>query len=94
MDAVAYTGSPADVIAAVEATVTNAGGKVVSSTATSVDALFVSGLFKFKDDVNFELDDEAKLLHFRSASRVGHSDLGANRKRMTALVPKILSQLS
>jgi len=37
---------------------------------------------KFTDDVVFQLDDHNKLIHFRSASRVGYSDLGANRRRM------------
>jgi uncharacterized protein (DUF1499 family) len=41
-----------------------------------------SALFRFTDDVEFLLDREAKLIHFRSASRVGRSDLGVNRKRM------------
>jgi len=36
----------------------------------------------FIDDVEFLQDIDKNLFHFRSASRVGHSDLGANRKRM------------
>lgn len=36
----------------------------------------------FVDDVEFLFDDEKKLIHYRSASRVGRSDLGANSKRM------------
>jgi len=36
----------------------------------------------FIDDVEFLQDKANKQFHFRSASRVGHSDLGANRKRM------------
>ena len=93
MEPVSYEGDQVEIIAAIVDTVTSNGGSVVSSTETSVEALFVTGLFKFKDDVSFELDDEAKLLHFRSASRVGHSDLGANRKRMADLIPRVLSRL-
>ncbi|MFK8162714.1 MAG: DUF1499 domain-containing protein [Lewinella sp.] len=40
----------------------------------------------FIDDVEFLFDDDAKLIHYRSASRVGHSDLGANSKRMAKVV--------
>ncbi|MFT6484793.1 MAG: alkaline phosphatase D [Neolewinella sp.] len=40
----------------------------------------------FIDDVEFLFDEEAKLIHYRSASRVGHSDLGANDKRMNKIV--------
>lgn len=90
---VAYTGDAAQVVAAIEDAVTSNGGSVVAKTENSVEALFVTKLFRFKDDVSFELDEEAGMLHFRSASRVGHSDLGTNRKRMDALVPKILARL-
>jgi uncharacterized protein (DUF1499 family) len=40
----------------------------------------------FIDDVEFLFDEEAKLIHYRSASRIGHSDLGANGKRMAKVV--------
>jgi uncharacterized protein (DUF1499 family) len=36
----------------------------------------------FVDDVEFYLDESKKTVHFRSASRIGYSDLGVNRKRM------------
>jgi uncharacterized protein (DUF1499 family) len=39
-------------------------------------------LLRFVDDVEFLFDDEAKTIHFRSASRTGYGDLGVNRKRM------------
>lgn len=43
-------------------------------------AIFTTKIMRFKDDVEFEL--EGRTLHVRSASRVGYSDLGANRKRV------------
>ncbi len=46
---------------------------------------FHSPIFGFVDDVEFLLDPESKVIHFRSASRVGHSDLNANRKRMKSI---------
>ena len=42
-------------------------------------------VFRFVDDVEFQLDPERKLLHLRSASRVGYSDLGVNRRRIERL---------
>jgi len=36
----------------------------------------------FVDDVEFYLEEQTQTVHFRSASRVGYSDLGVNRKRM------------
>lgn len=42
-------------------------------------------VFRFVDDVEFQLDPEQRLLHVRSASRVGHWDLGINRRRVERL---------
>jgi len=39
-------------------------------------------LFRFVDDVEILFDDASKTIHFRSASRVGYSDFGVNRRRM------------
>jgi len=39
-------------------------------------------IFRFVDDVEFYFPATEKLIHVRSASRVGHSDLGVNRKRV------------
>jgi len=44
-----------------------------------------SALFHFVDDVEFVFDDPAGRLHFRSASRLGRSDFGVNRRRMEAI---------
>jgi uncharacterized protein (DUF1499 family) len=46
---------------------------------------FRSLLFRFVDDVEFLVAPEEHCIHFRSASRVGHSDLGANQQRMAAI---------
>ena len=42
-------------------------------------------LLKYTDDVEFYLDEQAAVIHVRSASRLGYGDLGANRKRIEAL---------
>lgn len=46
---------------------------------------FRSLVFRFVDDVEFHLDDATKTIHVRSASRVGHSDFGVNRRRIEAI---------
>ena len=43
---------------------------------------FRSWLFRFVDDVEFVFDRENRLIHVRSASRLGYSDLGVNRRRV------------
>jgi uncharacterized protein (DUF1499 family) len=42
---------------------------------------FTSNIFRFIDDVEFFLTEQG-VIHFRSASRIGHSDLGVNRRRV------------
>jgi uncharacterized protein (DUF1499 family) len=59
-----------------------ANAKVVTVEPTYVHAEFRSALFRFVDDVELLFDETARRLHFRSASRVGRSDFGVNRKRM------------
>jgi uncharacterized protein (DUF1499 family) len=41
-----------------------------------------SRLIRFVDDVEVVVDGRARVIRFRSASRVGRSDLGVNRMRM------------
>ena len=41
-----------------------------------------TALMRFKDDIEFSLNAEAKQIEVRSASRVGRSDFGVNRKRV------------
>jgi len=48
-------------------------------------AEFRSRWLGFVDDVEFLLDPAAGLIHVRSASRLGYSDLGVNRERIEHL---------
>lgn len=41
-----------------------------------------SRIFRFVDDVELVFDDDARQIHFRSASRLGRRDFGVNRERM------------
>jgi len=45
-------------------------------------------LMRYVDDVEFLIDPEKKQIDFRSASRIGYSDLGANRTRMETITRK------
>ncbi|MDA1304904.1 MAG: DUF1499 domain-containing protein [Nitrospirae bacterium] len=59
--------------------------QIVEEEPTYLHAECTSLIFRFTDDLEFAFDDIQKLIHVRSASRVGHSDLGANRKRVEAI---------
>ena len=86
MEPLSYQGDPTaalDRLASIIAEMP--GAKIVARDNTSVVATFTSRIFRFVDDVIFEVDDQSNQIHFSSSSRVGRSDLGANRKRMTTI---------
>lgn len=55
---------------------------IVEESPTYLRAEATSLIFRFNDDLELLLDAKEKVFHVRSASRVGRSDLGANRKRV------------
>ncbi|WP_414562832.1 MULTISPECIES: DUF1499 domain-containing protein [unclassified Anabaena] len=56
--------------------------EVIEQTDNYIHALSKSRIFKFVDDVEFYLPTDESVIHLRSASRIGESDLGVNRRRM------------
>lgn len=85
IEPLAFTAEATDPLATVKTVIQEMGGEVVSETGDYLATTFTSGIFRFVDDVEVRLDQENSVLHIRSASRVGHSDMGANRKRMEQL---------
>ncbi|MGK7924913.1 MAG: DUF1499 domain-containing protein [Spirulina sp.] len=63
--------------------------KIIKETDNYLYAEFKSKLMGFVDDVEFYLDKNAKVIHVRSASRLGQSDLGVNRKRVEEIRAKL-----
>ncbi|MBD3318159.1 MAG: DUF1499 domain-containing protein, partial [Chitinivibrionales bacterium] len=55
---------------------------IVTRTNDYLYVEFTTAFWRFVDDVEFSFDHDGKTIHFRSASRLGKSDLGVNRKRM------------
>ncbi len=81
-----YSGSAEDALARMESLInTTAGGSVVERSPNYLHAEFRTRLFRFIDDVEILVDQGRGVLHVRSASRVGKSDLGANRERVELL---------
>jgi uncharacterized protein (DUF1499 family) len=58
--------------------------RVVRETSDYIHVEFRT-LLGFVDDAEFYLDESQKVIHLRSASRVGYWDLGVNRKRMESV---------
>ena len=80
-------GTMAQAVAAIE----NLGGKIVENTNGYVSATFTSSIFKFVDDVELRLGESGEI-HIRSASRVGYSDRGENKKRIAAIRAQMASK--
>ena len=59
--------------------------KIITDNDRYIHVTFTSRIMRFVDDVEFLFDDTNKKIHVRSASRVGYSDMGVNRKRVENL---------
>jgi len=86
VDPIPFQGDPGEAMATVRAAVESMpGARVVTATDAWLHAEFTSRVFRFVDDLEALLDPDEGVIHVRSASRVGYSDLGANRRRVEAL---------
>lgn len=65
--------------------------RVVANTQDYLHVEFTSRVFRFVDDTEFYFGVTGGTIHFRSASRLGRSDLGANRKRMETIRARFIS---
>jgi len=81
-----YTGDGAAAFArAVAALRSMPGTTIVNEAPGYVHAECATRWLRFVDDLELHLDSAAGAIHVRSASRLGYSDLGANRARVEAL---------
>lgn len=63
--------------------------KVVSADNNKIHAECRSMIFRFIDDLTLNLTPSNGIIHIRSASRTGYSDLGVNRRRVENLRKKL-----
>ncbi|MDB9968572.1 DUF1499 domain-containing protein [Gammaproteobacteria bacterium] len=61
------------------------GANIVERSNNYLYAEFTSSLMGYVDDVEFLYDAASNTTQVRSASRVGYSDMGANRSRVEAI---------
>ncbi len=67
------------------------GGFIVVEEKDYLAANFRSKTFKFVDDFELRWDELAGVLHVRSASRVGYSDLGENKRRIAEFKSRLFT---
>jgi alkaline phosphatase D len=83
MAPLSYSGSRADAVAELKSLIGEMSRtKLVEEEDDYLHYTFTTFPIPFVDDVEFILDDDKQEIHFRSASRVGYSDLGVNERRM------------
>jgi len=70
------------------------GAVLVKEQPGYLYAQFRTPLMKYVDDVEFWLDPSAQVIQVRSASRLGESDLGANRNRIEAIRAHLSKRLA
>lgn len=59
--------------------------EILESDPTYIRAAFSSPVFRFVDDLELLVSEAEGVVHVRSASRLGHWDWGANRRRVETL---------
>jgi uncharacterized protein (DUF1499 family) len=90
MEAVPFSDAPEAAQARARAALlAEARTRIVTESPGLLEAEATSLVFRFVDDVRIVIDAEARVLRFRSASRVGRSDLGVNRRRMTRITERL-----
>jgi uncharacterized protein (DUF1499 family) len=77
-----YAGTPAQALERLKATVaTFPEATVVRADPLGLELIFTTPI-GFRDKVDFRVDEQAHLIHFRSRSLFGLFDFGKNRSRM------------
>ena len=61
------------------------GASVVKAEGDYLYATVTTRLMKYTDDVEFWFDPAQRVVHVRSASRLGRKDMGVNRARVEAI---------
>lgn len=83
MDALTYRAEMSEAKNALKEMVAGIGNtRLIEEGDAYLHFTFKTKLGGFIDDVEFEFNNDKKEITFRSASRVGWSDMGANKRRM------------
>ncbi len=94
VDPLSYTGPGKVAFANLKETIDNLPGtRMIQSSDSYLHAEFRTRWLKFTDDFEALLDEQQRVIHIRSASRVGYRDFGTNRRRVETIRDLMQSQL-
>ena len=62
------------------------GIEIVKEEENYIYAIATTPTMRFHDDMEIYFDKAGRIIHFRSASRAGYSDMGLNRQRYDKIV--------
>lgn len=88
VEPIAYQSAPAEAMDKLKSVIQSMERtKIINESSDYLYAEFTSALMGFVDDVEFYLEPNG-IIQVRSASRLGQSDLGVNRKRIEEIRSK------
>jgi uncharacterized protein (DUF1499 family) len=89
ISALTYTGDAAKALEDLKSVISSLPRtKIITAKDNYIYAEFTSALMGYVDDVEFYLNTDQQIIEVRSASRLGESDMGANRDRIETIRAK------
>lgn len=89
IEPLAYDSSPQEAMAKLKTVLQSFRRvKAIAQTENYLYTEFTIPVVGFVDDVEFLLNEDAQVIHVRSSSRLGESDLGVNRRRIETIRAK------
>lgn len=85
VEPIRFTGDGTAVLAALDAVITELGGRQARATNGYRHYTFHSRWMGYVDDLELLLDEANQRVEIRSASRSGYGDFGVNRRRVEAI---------
>lgn len=85
MPPLTFSGDAANAKTALKRALAAKGIAIIEDRDNYIHAVAVTPLMRFRDDLEFLIQPDQKKIQFRSASRLGKSDLGKNRQRLTEI---------
>ena len=92
IEPLAFTGTPGAARECLKRAIQGIGGAIEFESDGYIWAVFKTTVFRFIDDMEFRIDPRNRVVHLRSASRIGYYDFGVNHRRTAALRQRFLQE--